>query len=57
MFVWRVDLISKLIEIHIPELAKGLKKIEKAFGTERYSKVLEEVYSELPKVSVDYGIL
>jgi len=57
MFIWRVDLISKLIDIHAPLLAEGLKRIEAEFGTERYSGVLEEVYADLPKISVDYGIL
>lgn len=57
MFIWRVDLISELIETHTPQLAEGLKKIEKAFGTGHYCRILEEVYSELPRVSVDYGIL
>jgi len=57
MFIWRADLISKLIDIHAPLLAEGLKRIEAEFGTERYSGVLEEVYADLPKISVDYGIL
>lgn len=57
MFVWRVDLINKLMNIHTPQLAKGLKKIEEAFGSESYPEVLEEVYAGLPRISVDYSIL
>lgn len=57
MFIWRIDLINKLIEMHIPKLAQGLKKIKESVGTERYPEVLKEVYSDLPRVSVDYGIL
>ena len=56
MFVWRVDLINQLIEVHTPQLAEGLNKIGQAFGTERY-EILEEVYAGLPKISVDHGIL
>jgi len=57
MFVWRVDLINRLIKVHTPQLAEGLRKIGQAFGTERYDEILEEVYAGLPKISVDYGIL
>lgn len=57
MFIWRVDLIRQLIEKHTPQLAHGLNKIGQAMGTEQYSSVLGEVYAELPKISVDYGIL
>jgi len=57
MFIWRVDLIRQLIEKHTPQLAQGLNKIGQAMGTGQYLAVLEEVYAELPKISVDYGIL
>ncbi|KJS17478.1 MAG: mannose-1-phosphate guanylyltransferase [Peptococcaceae bacterium BRH_c4b] len=57
MFIWRVDLVRQLIAKHTPQLAQGLNKIGQAIGTEQYLAVLEEVYAELPRVSVDYGIL
>lgn len=57
MFIWRLDLIHQLIEKHTPQLAQGLNKIRQATGTEQYTAVLEEVYAELPRISVDYGIL
>lgn len=57
MFIWRVDLIFKLMEKHIPQMAKGLKEVAGTVDTERYPEVLERVYSELPRLSVDYGIL
>lgn len=57
IFVWRVDLISKLIEAHLPALAAGLRMIEQAGQTEQYEQILAEVYHGLPRVSVDYGIL
>lgn len=57
MFIWRVDLISKLIELHTPKLAKGLRIIEETLGSADYERTLERVYTELPKISVDYGIL
>lgn len=57
IFVWRVDLISKLIEAHLPALAAGLRMIEQASQTEQYEQILAEVYHDLPRISVDYGIL
>jgi mannose-1-phosphate guanylyltransferase len=57
MFIWRVDLICQMIEKHTPQLAQGLNKIGQVMGTEQYLDVLGEVYTGLPKISVDYGIL
>lgn len=57
MFVWQLDLIRAMIEKHIPSLAKGLKEIEDSLGTEQYAKTINKVYSELPRVSIDYGIM
>lgn len=57
MFIWRVDLVGQLMEIHTPKLAAGLKEIEKALGMEQYDSVLEKIYDGLPRISVDYGIL
>ncbi|MHB8157190.1 MAG: mannose-1-phosphate guanylyltransferase, partial [Desulfocucumaceae bacterium] len=50
MFVWRLDLIGKMLEKHIPTLADGLKEIENTLGTDQYKKTVKKVYSELPKV-------
>jgi mannose-1-phosphate guanylyltransferase len=57
IFIWRVDLIEKLIKKHLPELASGLQKIEAAYGTDHYDQVLEDVYANLPKISIDYGVM
>ncbi len=57
MFIWRLDLIRRLIEKHTPQLAEGLNKIGQAMGTGQYTAILEEVYAKLPGISLDYGIL
>lgn len=56
IFICRVNLIRHLIDIHLPELAKGLKIIEKVSSKEE-SMILKNIYSELPSISIDYGIL
>lgn len=57
IFIWKADLIRKLIANHLPALAKGLAKLEKAADTTSYPRVLQEVYGSLPKISIDYGVL
>ncbi|MCL2767002.1 MAG: mannose-1-phosphate guanylyltransferase [Peptococcaceae bacterium] len=57
MFIWRTDLIRKLIETFTPELAQGLQVIEKAFGSEEYEHILIREYQAFPNISVDYGIM
>ncbi len=57
MFIWRVDVINRLIEELLPELHAGLHKIELALQNGEAQQVVEEVYPGLPKISVDYGIM
>lgn len=57
MFVWRIDTIRAMIAEHIPLLDAGLREIENSLETDRYQKTIEKIYSELPKVSIDYGIM
>lgn len=57
MFVWRIDMIRGMIEKHLPSLAEGLKEIGDSLGTDQHSETVKKVYSELPKVSIDYGIM
>jgi len=58
MFVWRVDLISRLIENMLPELGRGLQEIKKSYlGGGEPQKVIEKIYPGLPRISIDYGIM
>jgi len=57
MFIWRVDLIRRLIGELLPELDRGLRKIDAALAGGEAGPAVEEVYPGLPKISVDYGIM
>jgi mannose-1-phosphate guanylyltransferase len=57
MFIWRADVILQTIERWLPDLHKGLVKIEKAIGTAAEQDVIRRVYRGLTAVSVDYGIM
>ncbi|HUW65458.1 MAG TPA: mannose-1-phosphate guanylyltransferase [Spirochaetia bacterium] len=60
MFIWRADVILRLIDRYLPELATGLAEIGSLLdvqGSREYREKLAGIYSALPKVSVDYGIM
>lgn len=57
MFIWRVDLIRQLITRFLPELDVGLKRIGHSIGSIEEAQVTTEVYQNLTRVSVDYGIM
>lgn len=52
IFVFTAEAILAEMALHLPELAAGLARIE-AEG----EAVLEEVYAELPSISIDHGIM
>ncbi len=57
MFVWKASVILKKFKRLLPELYAQLIKIASAFGKPEEERVLEEIYPELPSVSIDYGIM
>ncbi|HSX09818.1 MAG TPA: sugar phosphate nucleotidyltransferase [Candidatus Saccharimonadales bacterium] len=56
-FVTTPRFLWKLFEEFSPELFIKLKRIQDAFGTDEYDKVLDEVYPTLEKISFDNAIL
>ena len=57
IFFWRTDTILDAIRRHLPELHKGLQEIEPHIDTDRMPAALARVFSRLPHVSIDYGVL
>jgi mannose-1-phosphate guanylyltransferase len=57
IFVATPETILKEIKEHLPDLYKGLLRLEKALGAERFEAELERVYEELGGISFDYGIM
>ena len=57
MFIWRVDAILKEIEHSLPEMFVELKKIDDAFGTEKFDQVFETAYRTIRGISIDYGVM
>lgn len=56
MFVAPVGLILKHLRENEPVLASGLEKIADAWGTDRQQKVMNDVWSGLPKTAIDYAV-
>lgn len=57
MFIWKVSTILNEIERLLPDLYKGLKKIENALGTDSEKDIINKVYQEITPISIDYGIM
>ena len=57
MFIWRTDAIMKEIKEYMPELFDGLQTIKKDIGTPQFDETLSNVYGQLKKISIDYGVM
>ena len=57
IFIFRPRTMLSQIALHLPELGKGLSKIRESIGSDRYPTVLEEVYSSISSISIDYGVM
>jgi mannose-1-phosphate guanylyltransferase len=57
MFVWRADSIWGELSRHLPQLAQALDAIRQATATNTLTAVLNEVYPQLPSVSIDVGVM
>jgi mannose-1-phosphate guanylyltransferase len=57
MFVWKASTILDCLKRYKPESYKGLMEIAQAWGTPEQDAVLNRVYPQLPKISVDYAIM
>lgn len=57
MFIWRVDaLASELRELQ-PEILNGVRKIARAWESREQERVTARVWSELPNVTIDQGVM
>jgi len=57
MFVWRVDVILREIQLHLPEVYSELSKIEPLVGDKTFPTLLENAYKMIRGVSIDYGVM
>lgn len=57
MFVWKASVILDSFKELLPDVYAPLMKIGEAMGTSEEKAVIEEVYPQIPSISIDYGIL
>ncbi|MFC1804083.1 mannose-1-phosphate guanylyltransferase [Thermoproteota archaeon] len=57
MFIWRVDRIFEEFRLHMPELNNQLLVIGNAVGSPSYTEVLEACWRNVPRETIDYGIM
>ncbi len=57
IFVATADTVLHEIRTQLPEVHDALMKLGDALGTDRFVRVLSEVYPGLPSISFDYGIM
>ncbi|MEN0020641.1 MAG: mannose-1-phosphate guanylyltransferase [Planctomycetota bacterium] len=57
MFVFHAGTVMDCLSRFKPESYAGLAKIQAAFGTSDYQRVLDDIYPTLPKISVDYALM
>lgn len=57
MFIWQIDRIMAEFARQMPDLYDQLKTIEGALGTSRQADVLAEVWPQVRKETIDYGIM
>jgi len=56
-FVWRSSFMLKQYEKHSPDCFKHLAVIKKAFGDQNAKEIIAREYTQIEKISVDYGVL
>ncbi len=57
IFIFRVSCFMKEVKAHLPDLFDGLQEIKKHMGKPNYEDVLQNVYQQIPNISIDYGIM
>ena len=57
IFIWRISTILASIERYLPKLYKGVMQIADHLENSDSHDVINEVYSRLTSISIDYGIM
>lgn len=57
MFIWKVDQIIVEFARQMPELYAGLQVISRNWNSDQKEATIEEVWSGLERISIDYGVM
>ena len=56
LYTWKAEAALEAFRRHAPKIVQGLERIEKAIGTAKEEKVLDEVYKQAEDISIDYAV-
>ncbi len=57
MFFFRARAMRELVAQHLPDLAKGVARIDEAAKKGNEKDVVKEVFPTLPSISIDHGVM
>jgi len=57
MFVWQVSRILKEFQTQMPDFYAQLMEVKAALGVHEYQAVIERVWPQVSKETIDYGIM
>jgi mannose-1-phosphate guanylyltransferase len=57
IFIWSVKTILEEFEQYLPDIVDKIQTIVQAQGTDNEQKILDELWSGLQSITIDYGIL
>ncbi len=57
IFVFKVGVILKALKSLSPDIYKGLSEIQKHIGRKSFHTVLNRVYQDMRKISIDYAVM
>jgi mannose-1-phosphate guanylyltransferase len=57
MFVWRVSTLLEAMRRLLPEVYQALDALAAAWGEPGYDQTLAELWTQLPEVTIDHGIM
>lgn len=57
MFIWKASVILEKFRKYIPDIYADISKIGDAMNTENETAIVNEVYPNIRKISVDYAIM
>jgi len=57
MFIWRVDVILEELKKNLNHFSEFHQSLKDGFGSEKFSSALNEFYSNVSSISVDYAVM
>jgi len=57
MFIFRISTILDSFSRYMPGMLKAIKPLEDVLDTDEEEQLLSQIYPELEKISIDYGIM